>query len=77
MIQFGVKINKLLKEYEMTRKEAAEISGISASIINGIAENKNVKNVSLRKALSLAKLFDMDIYELIKDTEYEVEDWGY
>lgn len=77
MIQFGVKINKLLKEYEMTRKEAAEISGISASIINGIAENKNVKNVSLRKALSLAKLFDMDIYELIEDTEYEVEDWGY
>lgn len=74
MIQFGVKINKLLKEYEMTRKEAAEISGISASIINGIAENKNVKNVSLRKALSLAKLFDMDIYELIEDTEYEVED---
>lgn len=74
MIQFGVKINKLLKEHEMTRKEAAEISGISVSIINSIAENKNVKNVSLRKALSLAKLFDMDIYELIEDTEYKVED---
>ncbi len=74
IIPFGVKINTLLEEHEMTRKEAAEISGLAESVINGIANNQNVKNISLRKALSLAKLFDMDIYELIKDTEYEVED---
>lgn len=74
IIPFGVKINELLEEYEMTRKEAAEISGLPESVINGIANNQNVKNISLRKALSLAKLFDMDIYELIEDTEYEVED---
>ncbi len=77
MITIDKKLKSLLNESGITQKEAAKEMGIGVTTLQGILSGKHTKRMSLRVALAFAELFEMDIYDLIEGTEYEVENWGY
>ena len=77
MITIDKKLKSLLNESGITQKEAAKEMGIGVTTLQGILSGKHTKRMSLRVALAFAELIEMDIYDLIEGTEYEVENWGY
>lgn len=67
------KIEKIRKEKNISKTQLSKETNISRNNINGICNGTHVKNFSLRVVLKIARSFDMDIYELIKDTEYDLK----
>lgn len=66
------KIDKIRKEKNLTKKQLAIETDMSVNTVGGICRGVNAKRISLFVALKIAKTFDMDIHDLIKDTEYDL-----
>ena len=67
------RIDKLLKEKNMTIYRLERNSGIIHGAINRILDGKN-KTVTLTTVYKLARGFDMTIYEFLDDDVFRSED---
>lgn len=76
-MMLNLKIKEIMKEKSLTQKMMLEKMDLRQSRLSMILSGKELKNISLRTALEFCKGLDVDIYELIEGTEYDIEGTEY